>query len=141
MVRATLIITLVASLVGCTVTVPAGEPVYEPPAVVEAPPVSVFVWWPWPHYEVEHCYVVENDHVTIHDNQLLPVVRTFARLHSKRQRQAPRLVQARTRALTGPREGGYRTHRQDAHSRNAAANVCVTTPIAVATSDSRKPSS
>jgi hypothetical protein len=72
MVRTTLIIALVASLVGCTVTVPAGQPVYEPPAVVEAPPVSVFVWWPWPHYEVEHRYVVENDHVTIHDNHYFP---------------------------------------------------------------------
>ena len=64
MLRACLIALLVACLTGCFVaTVPEGEPVYEPPAVVEEPPASVFVWAPWPHYEVEHHYVVENEHI------------------------------------------------------------------------------
>ena len=62
-------------LSGCaiTATVPPGEPVYEPPAVVVAPPpVAVWAWWPWPHYDVEHHYVVENDHVTIRDRHYFP---------------------------------------------------------------------
>jgi len=33
-------------------TVPPGEVVYEPPVVVEEPAVSVWGWWPWPHYDV-----------------------------------------------------------------------------------------
>src|ERR1051326_2470042 len=73
MLRATLITILIVSLGGCMVTaVPAGDPVYEPPAVVEAPPVSVWAWWPWPHYEVEHHYVVEHDQVTIRDRHYSP---------------------------------------------------------------------
>jgi hypothetical protein len=60
--------------IGCAVTVPPpGEPVYEPPVAVEEPPVSVYVWWPWPHYEVEHHYVVENrDRVVIQDRHYFP---------------------------------------------------------------------
>src|SRR5690348_5583519 len=58
---------------GCAVAVPAGEPVYAPPVAVQEPPVSVFVWWPWPHYEVEHRYIVENrDRVVIHDRHYFP---------------------------------------------------------------------
>ena len=74
MLRACLIALLVACLTGCFVaTVPEGEPVYEPPAVVEEPPASVFVWTPWPHYEVEHHYVVEqNEHVIIRDRHYFP---------------------------------------------------------------------
>ena len=57
----------------CAVTVPPpGEPVYGPPAVVEEPSVTVWGWWPWPHYEVDHHYVVENEHVTIHDRHYFP---------------------------------------------------------------------
>ena len=65
---------LVAYLGGCAVmaTVPPGEVVYEPPAVVEEPAVSVWAWWPWPHYEVEHNYVVEHDHVIIRDRHYFP---------------------------------------------------------------------
>src|SRR5947208_15558252 len=61
---ASLIGLLVAYLSGCAVmaTVPPGEVVYEPPVVVEEPAVSVWGWWPWPHYDVEHHYVVEHDH-------------------------------------------------------------------------------
>ena len=64
---------LVAYLSGCAVmaTVP-GEVVYEPPVVVEEPAVSVWGWWPWPHYDVEHHYVVEHDHVTIQDRHYFP---------------------------------------------------------------------
>jgi len=65
---------LVAYLSGCAVmaTVPPGEVVYEPPVVVEEPAVSVWGWWPWPHYDVEHHYVVEHDHVTIQDRHYFP---------------------------------------------------------------------
>jgi hypothetical protein len=68
---------LACCLSACAV-VPAGEPVYAPPAVVEEPPVSVWVWTPWPHYEVEHHYVVENDRVTIRDRHYAPF---FGRTH------------------------------------------------------------
>ena len=64
---------LIAGLSGCLVTAaPPGEPVYEPPAVAVEPEVSVFAWWPWPHYEVEHRYVVENDRVIIRDRHYFP---------------------------------------------------------------------
>jgi len=61
-------------LSGCLIagTVPPGEPVYEPPVVVEAPAVSVWAFLPWPHYEVEHHYIVEDEHVTIHDRHYFP---------------------------------------------------------------------
>jgi len=71
-------ISLIGAFGGClsgcaiTATVPPGEVVYEPPAVVEQPPVSVWVWSPWPHYEVEHNYVVENDRVIIRDRHYTP---------------------------------------------------------------------
>ena len=79
---------LVAYLGGCAVmaTVPPGEVVYEPPAVVEEPAVSVWAWWPWPHYEVEHNYVVEHDHVIIPRSALFPVVWAISGLHPQRQR-------------------------------------------------------
>jgi hypothetical protein len=63
------------SLGGCAIGVPVGEPVYEPPAVVAEPEVSAWVWWPWPHYDVEHRYVVEDDHVIIHDRHYTPFYR------------------------------------------------------------------
>jgi len=66
---------VVACGVGGCLAVPAGEPVYEPPAVVAEPDVSVWVWWPWPYYEVEHHYVVENDRVIIHDRHYTPFAR------------------------------------------------------------------
>ena len=73
MLRTSLIAVLIASLTGCFVaSVPEGEPVYEPPAAVEEPSTSVFVWAPWPHYEVEHHYVVEHDHVTVRDRHYFP---------------------------------------------------------------------
>src|SRR5256885_10780372 len=94
---ASLIGVLVAYLSGCAVmaTVPPGEVVYEPPVVVEEPAVPVWGWWPWPHYDVEHHYVVEHDHVTIQDRDYFPVLWAVPCVHPKRQRQAPRLVQAR----------------------------------------------
>src|SRR5437660_12053601 len=90
MLRAILIAGVIACLSGCFVApVPEGEPVYEPPAAVEEPPVSVFVWTPWPHYEVEHHYVVEHDHVTIRDRHYFPTYgrsRTYIRNdHGKHQ--------------------------------------------------------
>ena len=74
MLRVALIAVVVTSLAGCLVaaTPPPGEPVYEPPVAVEEPSTSVFVWFPWPHYEVDHHYRVENDHVTIRDNHYFP---------------------------------------------------------------------
>jgi len=63
---------LVLCLGGCVVSVPPGEPVYEAPAYVEGPPVSVWVWSPWPHYEVEHNYLVNNDRVIIRDRHYTP---------------------------------------------------------------------
>jgi len=88
---ASLIGVLVAYLSGCAVmaTVPSGEVVYAPPAVVVEPPVSVWVWWPWPHYEVEHNYVVENDHVIIRDRHYFPFYgrsRAYIRNDSGRHR-------------------------------------------------------
>ena len=66
-------LTLVAcALGGCTVTVPGGEPVYAPPAVVEEQPVYRWHWYGWPHQEVEHHYVVENDRVVVHENRYYP---------------------------------------------------------------------
>lgn len=60
-------------MAGCAITaVPVGEPVYGPPAVVEEPPVAVWGWAPWPHYEVEHHYTVEDEHVVIHDRHYFP---------------------------------------------------------------------
>ena len=74
MLRSSLISVFIACLSGCFVATapPPGEPVYEPPAYVEEPPVSVWVWTPWPHYEVEHHYVIEHDHVTIRDRHYFP---------------------------------------------------------------------
>jgi hypothetical protein len=82
MLRAIPIVLLAALLGGCVAAVPAGEPVYEPPAVVEEPSVSVFAWFPWPHYEVDHHYVVDNDRVVIHDRHYFPTygrTRTYIR--------------------------------------------------------------
>jgi hypothetical protein len=72
--RVRLVGVVVWYLSGCaiTATVPSGEPVYEPPAVVVEPPVSIWVWWPVPHYEVEHHYVVEDEHVIIRDRHYFP---------------------------------------------------------------------
>jgi hypothetical protein len=70
--RAVLLGVLACCLSACAVTVPVGEPVYEPPVVVAEPPVSVWVWTPWPHYEVEHHYAIENDRVIIHDRHYTP---------------------------------------------------------------------
>ena len=58
-------------LAGCTVTVPSGEPIYAPPAVVEEAPAYRWRWF-WPHQEVEHHYVVENDRVVVHENRYYP---------------------------------------------------------------------
>jgi hypothetical protein len=63
---------IAAMLAGCVVAPVPGEPVYEPPAVAVEPSTSVFVWWPWPHYAVEHHYVVDRDRVVIHDNHYFP---------------------------------------------------------------------
>ena len=65
---------VVVGLSGCLVVPgpPPGEPVYEPPVAVVEPSVSTYVWFPWPHYEVEHRYVVENEHVTIRDRHYFP---------------------------------------------------------------------
>jgi hypothetical protein len=74
--RALLIGIVVGCLTGCFVSpVPSGEPVYEPPYVVAEPSASVFVWWPWPHYDVEHHYVIENDRVVIRDRHYGPFPR------------------------------------------------------------------
>ena len=71
--RAGLIGIVVSYLTGCFVAaVPPGEPVYGPPVVVAEPSASVFVWWPVPHYEVEHHYVVENERVIIRDRHYGP---------------------------------------------------------------------
>ena len=65
---------LAVYLSGCAITaaVPPGEVVYQPPVAVQEPPVSVWAWTPWPHYEVQHNYVVERDHVTIRDRHYFP---------------------------------------------------------------------
>ena len=57
---------------GCVLEPPVGEPVYGPPAVVVLAPTYEFHWWAIPHYDVEHHYVIQNDHVTIHDNHYYP---------------------------------------------------------------------
>ena len=62
-------------LSGCaiTATVPAGEPVYEPPVVVVEPPAYQWHWWIWPHYDVEHHYVIEQEYVNIRDHHYYPL--------------------------------------------------------------------
>lgn len=60
------------SLTGCVVGVPPGAPLYAPPAVLEEPPVYQWSWWGWPHYDVEHRYVVDHDPVSIHDRHYFP---------------------------------------------------------------------
>jgi hypothetical protein len=84
LLRAGVIGATVWTLGGCAVTaVPVGEPVYAPPLAVEEPAVSVWGWWPWPHYDVEHHYVVEDDHVTIHDRHYFPTYgRSNAYIHN-----------------------------------------------------------
>ena len=74
MLRASVVGLVVWCLNGCaiTATVPPGGAVYEPPVVVEEPSVSVWGFWPWPHYEVEHHYRVEDEHVTIRDRHYFP---------------------------------------------------------------------
>jgi hypothetical protein len=74
LLRAGIIGVAVSCLSGCLITPgpPPGEPVYEPPAVVVEPPVSSWFWVPWPHYEVEHHYVIENEHVYIRDRHYFP---------------------------------------------------------------------
>ena len=78
LLRAGLIGIAIWFLSGCAVVapVPSGEPVYEPPAVVVEPPAHTWVWWPWPHYEVEHHYVVEHDRVIIRDRHYTPFARS-----------------------------------------------------------------
>ena len=67
------LVTLLGSAVtGCVVHAPPGEPVYGPPAVVVEPPTYEFSWWVWPHYEVDHHYVIDGDHVRIHDQHYYP---------------------------------------------------------------------
>jgi hypothetical protein len=66
------LVSLAWCLGGCAVAVPAGEPVYGPPVAVVEPPAEVFVWFPWPHYDVEHRYVIENERVVIHDRHYTP---------------------------------------------------------------------
>ena len=56
---------------GCAVTVPRGEAYYAPPAVVVEHPAYNWRWFP-PRYEVEHHYVIENEHVNIRDNHYYP---------------------------------------------------------------------
>jgi len=73
--NAALVAALACGASACWVSVPEGEPVYEPPVAVVEPPVSVWVWTPWPHYEVEHRYVVENDRVIIRDRHYTPFYR------------------------------------------------------------------
>ena len=57
-------VVLSALIAGCAVqgTVPGGV-IVTPPAVVVQPPVYHWQWGAWPHYEVEHHYVVENEHI------------------------------------------------------------------------------
>jgi hypothetical protein len=55
---------------------PAGEAVYGPPAVVAETPGYEFYWGPWPHYEVDHRYVIEDEHVHIRDNHYYPFYET-----------------------------------------------------------------
>ena len=50
----------------------ADEPRMNVSTGVEEPSVSVWGFWPWPHYEVEHHYTVEDEHVTIHDRHYFP---------------------------------------------------------------------
>ena len=58
---------------GCFVApVPVGAPVYEPPVVVEEPPVATWRWGLWPHYEVEHHYIVDDERVIIRDRHYFP---------------------------------------------------------------------
>lgn len=60
-------------LSGCAITaIPAGEPLYAPPVVVVEPPAYQWHWWV-PHYEVEHHYVIEQEHVQIHDRHYYPL--------------------------------------------------------------------
>jgi len=104
MLRASLIAVTVAFLSGCFVATgpPPGEPLYEPPAVVEEPSQSVFVWTPWPHYEVEHHYVVEHDHVTIRD-------RHYARTYGRTRRYI--------RNDSGKHQGWYKHQHDRDHER------------------------
>ncbi len=68
------LLTLAAALAisGCVVAPPAGEVAYGPPDVYVEPPHSEFVFFPWPHYDVEHHYVIEDDHVHIRDRHYFP---------------------------------------------------------------------
>ena len=61
------------ALAGCVVAPPVGEAVYAPPAVAVEPPSYSFSWWFPPHYEVDHHYVIENEHVNIHDRHYYPL--------------------------------------------------------------------
>ena len=81
LLRAGLIGVAVWCLSGCLIAPapPPGEPVYEPPAVVVEPSVSVWGWAPWPHYEVEHHYTVEHDRVIIRDRHYFP---SYGRSHA-----------------------------------------------------------
>src|SRR5437016_5129461 len=72
LIRAAFLASALTVLGACAVSIPPGEEVYAPPVVVEEPEVSVWAWWPWPHYEVEHRYVVENDRVIIRDRHYFP---------------------------------------------------------------------
>ena len=72
---------------------PPGGPAIRAPAIVEEPPVYQWSWWGWPHYDVEHRYVVDNDHVAVHDRHYFPFFGS-TRLHQERRREAQGLVQA-----------------------------------------------
>lgn len=79
----------VAIALGSCAVVPVGQPVYEPPAYVEEPPASVWVWAPWPHYEVDHHYVIQNDRVVIHDQHYTPFHRETRRYIQNRDGKHP----------------------------------------------------
>ena len=74
LLRTALVAVAGSCLAGCLVATapPPGTPVYEPPVVVQEPPVETWIWFPWPHYDVEHHYVVENEHVRIYDRHYFP---------------------------------------------------------------------
>ena len=65
-------VALAAGLGGCVVAPPVGEVVYEPPAVAVEPPTYAFHWGIFPHYEVDHHYVIDDEHVHIRDRHYYP---------------------------------------------------------------------
>src|SRR5262245_303594 len=63
---------LATALGGCAIQPVPGEAVIRPPGVIVRAPTYHWHWWYWPHYDVEHHYVVDQRTVIVRDHHYYP---------------------------------------------------------------------